>query len=386
MDRMNSDLFKTISDLHEIRAPTTRARHAPGFIYTSPEVFKLEKERIFLKDWLCVGRVEEVENPGDYLTLRILDEPVLVVRNRDGAINAFANICAHRGVEVAFGSGNKQSFTCPFHGWAYNLDGRLIGAPLMRETEAFDTASCRLPPLRLETWKGWMFVNFDDNAAPLADFVAPLDQDFGYLRQEDCRLAVKTVCEVGCNWKLVVENLIDFYHLKVVHVNTNGRTFTKEAFEFAPRPRGGYVATYNSGPSTPSGKPEFGKMPWMADKPDTFSTAGLLTPNFTFFARVDDVHPYVSWPISPTHTRVVIYTLLPKIFFEEPNFTQRVEEYRKFQSTIFDEDRAMLESVQNGLKSSRFQPGRMASIERGVHHVINNYFDRMLDTPERAAS
>lgn len=376
---------RSISEIEfeKIQSPVARAKHAPGFIYTSPEIYDLEKSEIFMKDWLCVGREEEVENPGDYMAFRILGEPVVVVRGKDGVVRAFANICAHRGVEVAYGEGNKKVLSCPFHGWSYGLDGRLLGAPLMEETEEFDKTSCGLPPIRLETWRGWMFLNFDSDAKPLEDYVAPLEADFGYFPQEEYRLAVKTVGEVECNWKLLVENLIDFYHINVVHKTTNGRAFTKESFEFEPRAGGGYMALYNSGPSTPSGKPIFGRAPWLDDKPDDFSTTGLLPPNFTFFGRTDTVHPYITWPLSPSRSRLIVYTLIPKMYFDEPNFSERVEGYRETQKRVLDEDRQMLESVQNSLSSRNFRPGRMSTIEKGVNHVISGYLDR-LKQAERA--
>jgi Rieske 2Fe-2S family protein len=361
----------------ETRRPVERARHAPGFIYTSPELFAAEKEEIFLRDWLCVGREEEIPNKGDYVALRILDEPLLIVRGENDEINAFSNICAHRGVEIVTGTGNRRALTCPFHGWTYNLEGVLVGAPHMRETQNFEPSSCWLPRVRLARWKRWMFVNFDDEAPDFSTHVRQLEEDFGYLRQEDCRLAVKTVSEVDCNWKLVVENLIDLYHVNVVHRSTNGRLFTKDAFRFSPRPRGGYVAEYNSGPSTFSRKPVFGPAPWLADKPEEFSTGGLLSPNFTLFARIDTVHPYVTWPLGLNRSRIIVYTLLPEIYFDRPNFAEQVEAYRAFQKQILQEDSDMLASLQNGLASSRFAPGRMAEIERGVQHVLNGYLDRM---------
>ena len=100
-------------DLSETRAELRRARHLPGYVYDSPEIFALEKEKIFLKDWLALARVEEIERPGDYMTFRVLGEPVVVCRDRGGAINAFANVCAHRGVEVAAGSGQHEGVQLP---------------------------------------------------------------------------------------------------------------------------------------------------------------------------------------------------------------------------------------------------------------------------------
>ena len=100
-----------------------------------------------MKDWLCVGRMEEIENPGDYIALRLLDEPIILARDNDGNVGAFANVCRHRGVEVASGSGNTQEFSCPYHGWLYDLQGNLVGAPYMKEAEGFDPTSCQLTPL-----------------------------------------------------------------------------------------------------------------------------------------------------------------------------------------------------------------------------------------------
>lgn len=376
-DRAQSFRPETLA-FTQTRRPTEEALHAPGFIYTSPELYRLEKERIFMRDWLCMGREEEIPNKGDYIATRVLEEPVLIIRGEAGEINAMSNICAHRGVEVATGSGNKRAFTCPFHGWTYDLQGKLVGAPHMREAARFDTSSCRLPPIRVARWQGWIFINFDDQAPPFAKYVEQFEKDFGYLPSDKCRLAVKTVsAEVNCNWKLIVENLIDFYHLNVVHRGSNGRSFTKEAFRFDPRPNGSYVAFYNSGPSTLSQKPVFGKAPWMEDRPNDFSTAGLLPPNFTFFARVDTIHPYITWPLGLDKSQVIVYTLLPEIYFDEPNFAERVEEYRTFQKQVLTEDSAMLASLQNGLASKRFAPGRMATLERGAHHVLKAYLDRM---------
>ena len=115
----------------------TQACHAPGEIYTSPEIFRREVEVYFKRDWLYVGRIEELAAPGDYMTLRVVDEPVLVSRDKKGVLHANYNMCAHRGVQVASGSGNTRSFKCPYHGWVYGLDGQLTGAAFMADSEGF---------------------------------------------------------------------------------------------------------------------------------------------------------------------------------------------------------------------------------------------------------
>lgn len=363
--------------LDETRVPVTQARHMPGYIYTSPEVFRLEKERIFTKDWLCVARVEEVENPGDYLALRLLGEPIIVSRDEGGEINVFANVCRHRGVEVAKGQGNTSIFSCPYHGWRYNLKGELSGVAYMKEAENFDPTDCRLRPIRFGLWRGWVFINFDDGAEPLEDFVAPLEEDFGLFQMEHCRLFVKHKVTLDSNWKFVVENLTDIYHSEVLHAKTFAESIDTEKVKYRLKERGGNASFYDASPHNPSGKVIFGKMPWLEDKPESFARSGFLAPNFDMFTRIDEVHPTIIWPTSPTTTDILIYQLFPEEFFKAKNFEQKAQLYLDYMIAIVDEDREMIESLQNAMDSTLFEPGWMSYLERGVHNVITHYLDRM---------
>ena len=126
-----------------------------------------EIEEIFMKQWLLVGRAEEIENPGDYFTHRIADEPIVVVREKDGNNQTFANVCRHRGVQVAWDSGNTKYFSCPYHGWVYDTSGQLVNAQYLDKTQNFDKKNCRLPRIRTEMWEGFIFINFDPDAGPL---------------------------------------------------------------------------------------------------------------------------------------------------------------------------------------------------------------------------
>ena len=285
------------------RKPHMQARHLPGYVYTSEALFLEEKRRIFMRDWLCVARVEEFEQPGDYHTYEVMGDPIIVALDASHELNAFSNICAHRGVEVAAGAGNAEHFRCPYHGWTYDLQGRLVGASFMEKNEVFDRKSCRLRPLQLDTWGGWVFVNFDETAESLIDYTAPFERDFGFLRMQDLRLGDKFEVELPCNWKLVVENIIDVYHVKVVHAKTNGRFINEDTVSIDLKEHGGYIFSYDSGPSTVTGEAMFGYIPWLKDKLKRFPISGFLRPNFTLFGRIDDVHPFLSWPISPDRTK-----------------------------------------------------------------------------------
>ncbi|SVC79304.1 uncharacterized protein METZ01_LOCUS332158, partial [marine metagenome] len=143
-----------LAEVAQTRASLLESKHLPGWFYTSPELFQHEIDTIFMKEWLCVGRLEEFPNAGDYAAIRIAGEPLLICRGNSGEMNAFRNICRHRGVEVATGEGNLAKFTCPYHAWVYDLEGKLMGAPHVKELKAFDVAGCSLPRVQIDNWGG----------------------------------------------------------------------------------------------------------------------------------------------------------------------------------------------------------------------------------------
>ena len=356
--------------------PLDEARHLPGEIYTSAEVLALEKERLFMKDWLCMARVEEIEKPGDYMALRVLDEPVLIARAEDGEINAFANVCRHRGVEVATGQGNVKEFSCPYHGWLYDLKGHLRGVPFMKNVKDFDFDNCRLRRLGTATWAGFVFVNFDPAAEPFEDFVADFDDAFGMLKMEECRLADKLVADLDCNWKLVVENFMDIYHVQTIHMDTFGGAIKLEDFNFSIKERGFFSAFYDAAPMVIGQKTLFGKMPWMEPYPESFACTGILAPNLQMFARCDDVQPFVIWPLAPDKTRVIVYTLMPERNFADPEFDRKLKDYVDFMVQVVGEDEGMVRSLQNGVGSRSFEPGPMSYLESSIHHLIKHNLER----------
>lgn len=362
------------------RADLAEARHLPGQLYTSKEIFDYEVEAIFMKQWLCVGRAEEFANPGDFLATRIVGEPALIVRAEDGRLQAFRNVCRHRGVEVATGRGSAKEFTCPYHGWVYGLDGALIGAPHTREVRGFDIKTCSLTAIKLDTWGGYVFINFDPGCQSLGDY---LDEDgvrdfLGFLQPQDTRLCDKFVFEVPCNWKFIPENLMDIYHVGVIHRESFGGYFPVNDFRFQLR-KSGYSAVYESYTMAPGGVTLFGTMPWLRGKvTDKFACTSFLRPTMNFFARHDLIQPWVCTPIAVDRTKIEIYTQLPEAYFAEPGFEEKAKIYADFIRMAASEDEGMLRSLQNGVGSRGFEPGPTVKLERAIHHLLNYYLDRLL--------
>ena len=370
----SGELTPTRHDLHG-------ARHLPGHMYTSRDIFDEEIEKIFMKDWLCVGRVEQFPKAGDYTAMRIAGEPVIVCKDKGGKLNAFSNVCRHRGVEVApVGTGNAKEFSCPYHGWLYDLDGKLVGAPFNKEIEtSFDFQNCRLNEVKLDTWEGYIFINFDADAVSLKKF---LDDDGIDICAEACQpgktmISDEYTFDLECNWKFVPENLMDIYHAKAIHGDSFAKRFTMEDFGFKIGPGGKYHASYESNTMAPDGLPLFERMPWMQDKGEYYAYTVYIRPTMNFFARPDMLQPWVCYPLDVNRTRITIWTQFPKENFKQPAFWERNKVYADFIRLVAAEDVDMMRSLQNGVGARKFEPGPTVHLEKAIHHNLNYYLDRM---------
>ena len=194
------------------------AQMLPPVCYTDQGFYEFEKDAIFSHEWLCVGRASYVANPGDYFTTMHMGEPVVVVKGRDGVIRAMSTVCQHRAMLVAEGKCNTRSFLCPYHHWAYGLDGQLIGAPAMERACGFDKTKIRLPQFKVEIWLGFIFINFDLHAAPLAPRLSRVEAVLKNYELESADGSPPQDAQVfPWNWKVMLENNNDGYHANRLH-------------------------------------------------------------------------------------------------------------------------------------------------------------------------
>jgi Rieske 2Fe-2S family protein len=360
-------------------APPIGDRHKPGYVYTSPEVYEMEKEKIFRTDWFNVGRVEEIEKPGDYLTFRIADEPILVASTKDGQIAAMSNVCAHRGVEVAFGQGNTKLFSCPYHGWVYDLDGRLKNAQHLEKALGFDARNCRLPPLKVDTWAGFIFVTLNPNPRPLQEFLSNCPEIYAPYQMHRLRMALKIPVELNVNWKLLNENLTDIYHVAVLHSQSFGPHQPLSSYRFQTF-EGGYHGWFLGGTLTPDGKSRFGPMPWLPEELHKGGYSTHIPPNMAFFPRFDYVSYTTIWPIEVDKCIAWTYFLYPQEYFSQPDFMDKVSVYSEFYKLFFQEDLQMIHSLQKGLKSKFYGRGPMSPFEVGVLSTIKHNIEGVVTT------
>ncbi len=204
--------------------PLERARTIPAIWYTDPEIAALERRAVFGNSWQAVGRLDQVAEPGSYLTADVAGEPVLVVRGEDGVLRAFSNVCRHRAALVMpEAQGRASRLRCRYHGWTYDLQGRLAGTPEFQGVADFCREDHGLAALAVATWGPLVWVHLGPSPSPLADLVGPVDRRIAGTGWEALRFFERRAYTLNCNWKVFVDNYLDGgYHVNTVHPGLAG--------------------------------------------------------------------------------------------------------------------------------------------------------------------
>lgn len=352
----------------------------PGPYYTSPAMLTIEKEKIFSKSWLCVGRADSLARVGQALSVEVADESVLVIRDRSGTLNGFFNVCRHRGTRLCpTGSAEfRSTIRCPYHGWAYGLDGRLLAAPNLREMPGLVKARHGLRRVGLATWAGYFWVCLDDEADSLAAQVEPqLLQRFGSLEVleryglEDLGLARRIVYEVHANWKALVENFTECYHCRVIHPQ-----LTAAVPEFASgygsisggRGHGAELADAVEGFSR-SGRATRRPLPGIGPD-DRLFYGVILLPNVFLILVPDHVAFFRLEPLGPALTRVTCDWLFEREALADPDFNP--SDAVDLLDITNRQDFEVCERCQLGMSSRSFREGGVLVPQE---HLILDFYD-----------
>jgi phenylpropionate dioxygenase-like ring-hydroxylating dioxygenase large terminal subunit len=215
--------LKEILASYDDEAPLAEAHTIPAAWYTDTSVAELERESVFARTWQAVGRTNQVEKPGQYITASVAGEPIVVVRGSDSKLRAFYNVCRHHAMTVMNEPcGHAQHLRCPYHGWTYNLEGELRGMTEFEGVQDFDRSKNGLVPVRVETWEKFVFVNLDEHAAPLRDFLGELVERTRPLGFSELKFVERRSYTLDCNWKVYVDNFLDGgYHVPHMHKELN---------------------------------------------------------------------------------------------------------------------------------------------------------------------
>ena len=347
----------------------------PSSWYTSAQVFALEKERIFCREWLCVARAEELPEPGAFRVLEVLGESILLVRNREGQLRAFYNVCRHRGsrlcreppaagaAAVLGGGLTGGRITCPYHRWTYDLDGRLIGAPYLTGEPGFDKSLFSLYPVGLECWGGFVFVHLTPaRAAPLAAQLGAIPERVARYPLSELRIGHTIRYEVAANWKVICENYNECYHCAGVH---------PELCAVVPafRERGGANLDWARGiPHRPgaytftsSGTTSRRAFPGLNEDEQVRHKGELVYPNLFLSLACDHAAVFVLQPRSATRTDIACHFLFEPFEIAKPGFDPR--DATDFWDLVNRQDWAICESVQQGISARVHERGYYAPME-----------------------
>ena len=354
------------------RQPLARASTLPPRCYTDPDFYAHEVDRVFRREWLSVGRVEQVAHPGDYFTTDPLDEPLVVVRGKDEQVRVLSRVCRHRWMPVVEGTGSRNSLQCPYHLWTYGLDGQLLGAPEMERAEGFDKAQCRLPVLRTEIWEGWIFVNFDAQAAPLAPRLEPLRRVIAPYRLAQMHGTAPLVYDSRWNWKVMVENFIESYHHMGPHAETL-QPFVPAAGTYAEDSSGPYAILRNPGKDRSVPLSSMPPIEGLSKEQQMEFVVGAVFPFHLFSVNPDSMIYYQMEPHGVEHFTLRIHVCVPPTAANDP----AVEQLRGFVDSVHQQDIIACRGVQTGLRSRLATQGRFSHLEKALWQFNQFILDRV---------
>jgi phenylpropionate dioxygenase-like ring-hydroxylating dioxygenase large terminal subunit len=352
--------FETsVGDLHN-------ALTLPPECYTSAAFWEFEKEAIFFHEWLCLGRADQIPNPGDYFTITIANEPLIVVRDQGGDISVLSAVCRHRGTVIADDAGNcGHALRCPYHWWTYDLQGNLIGAPGMDESTGFDKRDVQLPRLHVALWQGFVFASFDADPVPLGPRLTKVEPFLAnYHLDQLVTTAPEVRADLPFNWKIMLDNGTEPYHAPYLH------------HKYVPMPppgtRGKFLDCSDDDGVMASivelGAPDLGinqSGALFLPPIGTLNAAdrrrwvfATVPPNLMFFWEADFVSWFLLVPNRPDAVTLLWGYCVSRATRDDPAFEDRIELVRAGIETFNREDFRVNARIQQGYNSRFAQRGR----------------------------
>jgi Rieske 2Fe-2S family protein len=332
-----------------------------GEVYTSPAIFTQETERIFARQWNCVGRAAVLPNGGDYLVREIAGESIVVARDRHGRLRAFFNVCRHRGTRLCTEENGHFSETiqCPYHAWTWTIDGRLIGAPHMQEVEDFDKRDYPLHEAALAVWEDFLFVNLAPDPEPFEQAWAPVLERFTRYNLPSLHAGHRVVYDVRANWKLVFQNYSECLHCPTIHPELACvLPYQSGANDMIEGPfLGGYMEiTPPHQSATLSGRAAGRIVSASLPEPDRHRGYYYsLMPNLLLSLHPDYVNYYIIRPVSENRTIVESEWLFHADTLSDP--ANNAQDAIDFWDVTNRQDWNIIERGQLGIASRRYSPG-----------------------------
>jgi choline monooxygenase len=332
--------------------PLDDAVTLPAYLYHGEAALQLDQKAIFENSWQCVGHESQLKNPGDVLVTEVAGKPILVLRDHDGSLRSFYNVCKHRAGPLVVENGNVKILSCKYHGWSYQLNGQLRSAPEMSSTPNFDKCNIQLDAIHIDTWQGFILVNLSHSHPPVGEIfkgiherITPIDLSTMQFHHCDEYL-------IRCNWKTYMDNYLEGYHLPHVHPGLNKlldyKSYTTELFDWY---------SYQFSP---------------LENAQSFYGTGsahyfCVYPNLMLNILPGRCQLNRVLAIDHNHCKVIFDYYYADI--ESKATQQMIAEDLEFSDQVQDEDIAICEKVQKGLESGAYHQGRLCvKRENGVWH------------------
>jgi len=359
---MNGKLsVEEIIGSYDDKAALADASTIPAAWYVDPRIAELESQTVFSKTWQMVGRVEQVERPGQFVTASIAGEPIVVVRGHDGVLRGFYNVCRHHAAAVVTEPcGQASILHCPYHGWNYGLDGSLKGMPEFDGVKNFERQQNGLIPVKAEIWEKFVFVSLDPQAEPLPQFLGGLVKRVAPLAVSKLHYFDSRTYDIHCNWKVFVDNYLDGgYHVPHLHKGLNSVLDYKEytienedryCLQSSPMVAGTEDAA--------TAKTRQGDRAWYF----------WQHPNLMINCYAGYMDTNLVLPVDVDHCRVIF-----DFYFGDVSESQR--QYNEGSvavgARVQEEDLGICEAVQRGLKSRAYGAGRLSVRREAGEHLFH---------------
>jgi phenylpropionate dioxygenase-like ring-hydroxylating dioxygenase large terminal subunit len=352
------------------------ARTLPARYYVDQRMFEDEMEALFARQWICAGRVEQIERPGQYFLREVLGESLIITRTGDGAVQAFYNVCRHRGTRLCVEATGQfaGAIQCPYHAWTYALDGRLVGAPHMDEVPHFNKKDYPLRSVHADVWDGHIFISLAEQPAPLLDQLADLPGKFPAWQMQDLRLGHRIVYDVRANWKLIVQNYNECLHCPNLHpaLNQLSHYLSGENEPLHPSYMGGRmdlragVATMSMDGSCPRAF-----LPGLSEAQTRGIFYYAVFPNLLLSLHPDYMMVHTLWPLAPDRTINICEWHFHPQELARPDFS--AADVIDFWDLTNRQDWQVCELSQAGISSRGYTPGPYSNREDLLYA-----FDRMI--------
>ena len=378
---MHRNTFAAITEnLGKVKHPIADSMTLPPLCYSDEAWLEREQQRLFGRGWVAVGREDRWRRAGDYAALDLAGVPLVVMRDNQNRLRAWANSCRHRGMKLLSGEGRCKVVVCPLHAWTYDLNGSLISAPHMETGSDFDPAGFGLVEFRLECQDGFVFVCLDPEQRELADWLGDFSEVHRPWALGEWVTARVREFEADCNWKLFIEIFNEYYHQPCVHPQSIADAYLE------PEPCDAVMGEYTTQFGVTHGSGGLLKehrdrglppAPGLCGRNLNGTRYTWVYPNLTFAACFDALWMYQAYPVTPGRCNVIQTIAFPGASTVRDDFATRAEIYYRRIDTALKEDLQFLREQQAGLASPFARQGRFSALEPGVANFACWYAEHM---------